>query len=110
MGVLIASQCPRHPRDVAEAYLLGHITEAEGVMFRRHYLSCPRCRHALQEESEIIRALRSAGRMIAASEPPPQPATKHLANGSAMRTRFSTVARSANFRRNTSAITARCAT
>ena len=66
--MLIASQCPRRPRDIAEAYLLGHMTEVDAATFRRHYLGCRLCRRTLREESELIRAFRTAGRMIAVSE------------------------------------------
>lgn len=66
--MLITSQCQRHQRDIAEAYLLGHMTRADAVVFWRHYLGCPRCRHALREERELIRAFRVAGCMIATGE------------------------------------------
>lgn len=68
LAVLIASQCPSHPQDTAEAYLLGHMPEGDAEVFRKHSLECPVCQRSLREEAKLIRAFRSAGRMIAARE------------------------------------------
>jgi hypothetical protein len=52
--------CPVEPDEIAEAYLLGSLTEEQCTAFEDHFLGCPRCSERLQFTQDYIEAIRSA--------------------------------------------------
>jgi hypothetical protein len=55
-------QCPPLPEEVAEAYILGTLTEAQTAAFEAHFLACNHCTGVLQQVSEYVDAMRAAAR------------------------------------------------
>ncbi len=55
-------ECPPLPEEVAEAYILGTLTEARTAAFEAHFLACNRCAGVLQQVSEYVDAIRAAAR------------------------------------------------
>lgn len=46
--------------DVAEAYLLGHMSRQEEQSFEEHFLCCEVCASAVESAAIFIRAFRAA--------------------------------------------------
>ncbi len=55
-------ECPPQPEEVAEAYILGTLSEARTAAFEAHFLACDRCAVLLQQVSDYVDALTAAAR------------------------------------------------
>jgi anti-sigma factor RsiW len=63
--VWLTSQCPIST-DAAEAYLFARLNEPDSVLLEQHLIGCDECQRVLREQRAIVRAFRSAARLIAA--------------------------------------------
>ena len=52
------SDCPPHPDEVADAYLMARLSEAEVAPYERHFLGCPQCAERLLNTWDFISGVR----------------------------------------------------
>ena len=55
--------CPPDAEDAADAYLLGHLPEADLVAYEQHCGGCAQCFEQLLNTLEFIRSVRGAPRL-----------------------------------------------
>ncbi len=55
------SQCPADVEEVAEAYSMDTLPEADAEAFNEHLLICAKCRAAVEAADVYVRAMRDAG-------------------------------------------------
>ncbi len=58
------AHCPADPEEVAEAYAMDSLPEADAEAFNEHLLICSRCRDAVERADEYVRAMRAAARQV----------------------------------------------
>lgn len=59
------NRCPADPEEVAEAYIMGTLADADAVAFDEHLLVCGPCIAAV--EAADVRAMRDAARELHAT-------------------------------------------
>ena len=52
--------CPPDPFEVAEAYLLGHLSPSDSQAFEDHYIVCTACAQLVEGTNEYITGMKSA--------------------------------------------------
>jgi len=64
MGVRHPSRphdCPADAEERAEAYLLGHLSASETMVFEDHYFTCDACAQRVEAANCYVRAMKAAG-------------------------------------------------
>jgi hypothetical protein len=56
--------CPADPEEVAEAYVMARLPDADAAAFEELCLTCAACRTAVEEAAMLVRAMREAARML----------------------------------------------
>ena len=55
---LHSSQCPADLEKVAEAYVMGTLSEEQAIAFENHYAACDTCATALYKTADYVDAMR----------------------------------------------------
>ena len=63
---LLPDHCPADPKEVAEAYVMENLPEADLAAFEEHLLICPGCRAAVEDADQYVEAMREAARRLRA--------------------------------------------
>ena len=58
------NRCPQNIEEIAEAYVLGRLPDAEAAAFEEHYMACRDCADAALAAEQFVQAMRAAGQML----------------------------------------------
>jgi hypothetical protein len=61
---LDATRCPADPGEVAEAYVMDTLDEADAATFDEHLLVCDECWGIVEATEAYVRAIREAARRL----------------------------------------------
>ncbi len=62
------NHCPIDRDEIAEAFVLGNLPEAEASTFQRHLAGCSDCQAAVKRAADFVRAMEDAAKKIRDSE------------------------------------------
>ncbi len=63
-----ADHCPAQAAELAEAYVMGDLPDAEAAIFSEHLLTCAKCRAAVEQADVYVRAMRDAASELSRSK------------------------------------------
>jgi anti-sigma factor RsiW len=63
---LDSNECPAGIEDVAEAYVMGTLSDEQAVAFEDHYAACDTCATVLYKTADYVDAMRAAAKKLRA--------------------------------------------